>query len=89
MAKHHREGRVFIDWSQNNPAKTTIAPYSLRGREHPTVATPLIWDEVHSCRRADQLTFTPEDVLTRAARLGDLFGELESTRAPLRSSRES
>lgn len=39
MAKALREGKVFIDWSQNNPAKTTIAPYSLRGRDHPTVST--------------------------------------------------
>jgi bifunctional non-homologous end joining protein LigD len=84
MAKNRRAGKVFIDWSQNNPAKTTIAPYSLRGREHPTVATPLTWDEVHACRQVDQLTFTADDVLARTARLGDLFEELESTRAPLR-----
>ncbi|REH47378.1 bifunctional non-homologous end joining protein LigD [Kutzneria buriramensis] len=51
MAKAAGEGRVFIAWSQNNPAKTTISPYSLRGREHPTVATPVTWDEVSACRR--------------------------------------
>lgn len=39
MAKAQRTGRVFIDWSQNNPAETTIAAYSLRGREHLTVST--------------------------------------------------
>lgn len=46
MTKRVREGRVFIDWSQNNPNKTTIAPYSLRGRDHPFVAAPRTWDEV-------------------------------------------
>ena len=46
MAKAERAGRVFIDWSQNNAAKTTIAPYSLRGRAHPTVAAPRTWEEL-------------------------------------------
>ena len=40
MTKSLRAGKVFVDWSQNNGSKTTIAPYSLRGREHPTVAAP-------------------------------------------------
>ena len=46
MLKSLRPGKVFIDWSQNNASKTTIAPYSLRGREHPTVAAPRTWDEL-------------------------------------------
>ncbi|HJP72747.1 MAG TPA: DNA ligase D [Pseudonocardiaceae bacterium] len=86
MAKARRQGRVFVDWSQNSLAKTTIAPYSLRGREHPTVATPVTWDEVARCRRATQLVFTADDVLARIVRLGDLLAELNSTRAPLSSA---
>ena len=46
MTKSLRTGKVFLDWSQNSAAKTTIAPYSLRGREHPTVAAPRTWDEI-------------------------------------------
>jgi len=46
MTKTLRPGKVLLDWSQNNPAKTTIAPYSLRGRELPTVAAPRTWDEL-------------------------------------------
>ncbi len=46
MAKSLRRGKVFIDWSQNNGSKTTIAPYSLRGRSHPTVAAPRSWEEL-------------------------------------------
>ena len=46
MAKVLRAKKVFIDWSQNNGSKTTIAPYSLRGRDHPTVAAPRTWDEL-------------------------------------------
>src|SRR5690606_10023502 len=46
MAKSARGGKVFIDWSQNNAAKTTIAPYSLRGRARPWVAAPRTWDEL-------------------------------------------
>jgi bifunctional non-homologous end joining protein LigD len=83
MTKAVRTGKVFIDWSQNNPAKTTVAPYSLRGREHPTASTPLTWDEVRSCQRPEQLVFTADDVLDRVEELGDLFAGLADTRAAL------
>jgi len=83
MAKAQRTGRVFIDWSQNNVAKTTIAPYSLRGRERPTVSTPITWAEVRACRRPTQLVFTAEDVLDRVTEYGDLLADLDDTRAPL------
>lgn len=46
MAKAVRSGKVFLDWSQNNGKKTTISPYSLRGRTHPTVAAPRTWEEL-------------------------------------------
>jgi bifunctional non-homologous end joining protein LigD len=74
MAKKARPGKVFIDWSQNNPAKTTIAPYSLRARERPTVSTPLLWKEVEGCERPEDLVFTAPDVLARVEKRGDLFG---------------
>ncbi len=32
MKKELREGKVFVDWSQNDVSKTTIAVYSLRAR---------------------------------------------------------
>ncbi|GHH42073.1 hypothetical protein GCM10017774_37710 [Lentzea cavernae] len=74
---------MFIDWSQNNIAKTTISPYSLRDHDEPTVATPVTWAEVHSCRKPDELTFTADDVLKRTADLGDLFAMVAQERAPL------
>ena len=76
MTKAIRTGKVFIDWSQNNGKKTTVAPYSLRAREHPTVSTPLNWDEVADCTQVADLTFTAEDVPARVATFGDLFAPL-------------
>ncbi|WP_182907740.1 non-homologous end-joining DNA ligase [Microbispora sp. H13382] len=73
MAKKERPGKVFIDWSQNNPAKTTVAPYSLRAARRPTVSAPLLWEEVEACDSPDQLVFTAPDVLERVAEHGDLF----------------
>lgn len=67
MTKALRTGKVLIDWSQNNPAKTTIAPYSLRGKENPTVSTPIEWAEVEACRAAEELRFTAADVLARVS----------------------
>jgi bifunctional non-homologous end joining protein LigD len=48
MTKARRGGKVFLDWSQNSGSKTTIAPYSLRGREQPTVAAPRTWEEIEA-----------------------------------------
>ena len=76
MAKARRRGKVFVDWSQNNPAKTTIASYSLRGRTRPTVATPVTWEEVRSCRRPEDLTFLAPDLPVRLAEHGDLMAGL-------------
>jgi bifunctional non-homologous end joining protein LigD len=76
MARKLRTGKVFIDWSQNNPAKTTVAPYSLRARERPTVSTPLRWDEVEECKSPEQLVCTAAVVLERIETRGDLFGPL-------------
>jgi bifunctional non-homologous end joining protein LigD len=76
MTKSLRTGKVLIDWSQNNGAKTTVAPYSLRAREHPTVSTPVTWDEVTACRKPADLFFTAPDVLARAEGDGDLFAPL-------------
>jgi len=76
MTKSIRGGKVLFDWSQNNPAKTTVAPYSLRGRARPTVSTPVRWDEVEACAHADDLVFTAGQVLERTAQYGDLFAPL-------------
>lgn len=76
MTKAVRPGKVFLDWSQNNPAKTTVAPYSLRALPRPTVSTPVTWDEVAGCRAPGDLVFTAPEVLERVARLGDLFAPL-------------
>jgi bifunctional non-homologous end joining protein LigD len=66
---------VFVDWSQNDAGKSTVAPCSLRGYGVPTVSTPLTWDEVSRAAEGDvrHLPITPADALTRLDRLGDQF----------------
>ena len=73
MKKSLREGKVLVDWSQNNGNKTTITPYSLRGRERPTVAAPRTWRELASKDLA-QLEF--DEVLRRVKRRGDPLADL-------------
>ncbi len=73
MARSARIGKVLIDWSQNNGAKTTVAPYSLRGRARPTVAAPRTWAELDG---ADLRQLTADEVLARADEHGDLLAEL-------------
>ena len=73
MKRSQRDGKVFIDWSQNNGAKTTVSPYSLRGREQPWVAAPRTWKELAD-PNLQQLEY--EDVLARLADLGDPLAPL-------------
>jgi bifunctional non-homologous end joining protein LigD len=73
MAKAVRPGKVFIDWSQNSRHKTTVAVYSLRARPHPTVSTPVTWEEVEAAASGTALTFQAADVLARIEAHGDLF----------------
>ena len=73
MSKAARPGKVFVDWSQNNAAKTTIAPYSLRGRAQPTVAAPRTWAELDD---PDLRHLLFDEVLSRAAADGDLLAPL-------------
>jgi bifunctional non-homologous end joining protein LigD len=76
MAKELRKGKVFVDWSQNDRAKTTVSVYSLRARERPTASTPLRWEEVEEVvesEDADALRFEAPQVLERVGEHGDLF----------------
>ena len=75
MTKSLRAGKVFVDWSQNNGSKTTIAPYSLRGREYPTVAAPRSWEELDD-KKLRQLRY--DEVLKRVQRDGDLLAPLDA-----------
>lgn len=75
MTKARRSGKVFLDWSQNAGSKTTVSPYSLRGRERPTVATPVTWAEVEEGAEDEEglRQFRYDEVLDRVAEHGDLF----------------
>jgi bifunctional non-homologous end joining protein LigD len=86
MAKNLRPGKVFIDWSQNNAAKTTVAPYSLRAQSVPSVSTPLTWDEVAAGadgKRPATKPYTAAEVLRRVEKSGDLLAPLLDGGPPL------
>ena len=92
MTKAKRPGKVFIDWSQNNRAKTTIGVYSLRARAQPSVSTPITWDEVETAasgERGSGPVFLADDVVERVRRHGDLFAPVASLRQELPAPRSS
>jgi bifunctional non-homologous end joining protein LigD len=86
MKKSLREGKVFVDWSQNDEHKTTINVYSLRAKERPTVSTPVSWQEVESCLKkedAELLVFDSQQVLARVEKTGDLFAQVQTLKQHL------
>ena len=72
MTKARRQGKVLLDWSQNTWSKTTVTPYSLRGREQPRVAAPRTWDELDD----DLAQLSPAQVLQRLEVDGDLLDDI-------------
>jgi bifunctional non-homologous end joining protein LigD len=81
MTKSRRAGKVLIDWSQNDRHKTTVCVYSLRGKQRPTVSTPLEWEEVETAlakEDRDRLVFDHAAALRRVEARGDLFAPLLS-----------
>ena len=87
MTRSLRPGKVFIDWSQNAAAKTTVAPYSLRAQPGPTVSAPLTWDEVEA-GHVVATDLTAAVVLERVEEWGDLLEPLlePGTEVPVRAT---
>jgi bifunctional non-homologous end joining protein LigD len=86
MKKDLRKGKVLVDWSQNDEHKTTVAVYSLRAKERPTVSTPVEWKEVERALKRedrDALTFEAKDVLKRVEKRGDLFAPVAELKQKL------
>lgn len=86
MEKSIRKNKVLIDWSQNTASKTTVSVYSVRALDTPSVSTPVTWDELDealSAGDAAMLRFTPDDVLERVQRLGDLHSPVLERRQDL------
>ena len=76
MSKARRPGKVFVDWSQNDQHKTTACAYTLRATESPQVSTPVSWKELEAVAKSgdvNKLVFSPEQVIARVAKFGDLF----------------
>lgn len=78
MTRQLRDGKVFVDFSQNAAAKTTATPYTVRAREEPTVSAPVTWEEVESCEQPADLVFLAGQMVGRLERHGELLAPLVS-----------
>jgi bifunctional non-homologous end joining protein LigD len=83
MDRRLRRGRIFIDWSQNDPGRTTVAPYSMRASGGPSVSAPVTWDEVEGCEEPGALALITDQVLARVEEHGDLMAPLLEKGPPL------
>lgn len=81
--KSSRRKKVLIDWAQNAPSRTTVAVYSVRARDEPTVSTPVTWEEVEGARSAKDLTFDTGAALGRLDQHGDLMAPVLSIQQEL------
>jgi bifunctional non-homologous end joining protein LigD len=89
MSKSQRNGKIFVDWSQNDSHKTTVCGYSLRARSTPTVSTPVTWKEIKAAvklGKVDGLVFEADKVLRRVSRGKDPFEPINSLKQKLPKS---
>jgi bifunctional non-homologous end joining protein LigD len=71
-AKSSRSGRARLDYTQNQPIKTLVAPYAVRPAIGAPVSTPISWDELDDPElRPDRWTI--RDVVERVEEVGDRF----------------
>jgi bifunctional non-homologous end joining protein LigD len=73
IEKSKRRKKVLVDWAQNAPSRTTVAVYSVRAKDFPSVSTPVTWDEVQDAKSVADLTFDTQATLDRLRRHGDLM----------------
>ena len=78
IEKVSRRKKVLIDWAQNAPSRTTVAVYSVRAREFPSVSMPVTWDEVAGADSADIFRYDTTAALERIEARGDLMGPVLS-----------
>jgi bifunctional non-homologous end joining protein LigD len=67
-------GKVSLDYMFNEEERNLIAPYSLVHGELPTVATPLLWEEVKEGLHPED--FDHETIFKRLRQVGDPFETL-------------
>ena len=78
IEKVSRRKKVLIDCAQNAPSRTTVAVYSVRAREFPSVSTPVTWDEIEGAGSPAALQFDTAAARKRIEDRGDLMGPVLS-----------
>lgn len=86
VRKNKRRGRLFMDYTRNAYAQTSVAPYALRARPGAPVAMPLAWDELPRLKNARQ--YTIKNALARLGRTGDAWKGMNARVYPLSALRE-
>lgn len=81
-SKADRGGRARLDYTQNAPIKTLVAPYAVRPRPGAPVSAPIRWEELDDADLAPD-RWTIRNVVDRVAELGDLWAGLQDDAQPL------
>ena len=85
--KAKRRNRVFIDLARNAYAQTAVAPYSVRARERPYVATPLDWKEVNNAGLT-ATGYTIRNIFRRLGQREDPWRDMNRYASSMEAARE-
>ena len=58
ISKEKRKGKILIDIYRNHLSNTTVAPFSLRGKENAPISMPIRWEDIDSLDSAQQFTLS-------------------------------
>jgi bifunctional non-homologous end joining protein LigD len=81
-AKAERGGKARLDYTQNAPIKTLVAPYAVRPRPGAPVSAPIRWEELDDPDLVPD-RWTVRTLPGRVAELGDLWAGLQGDRQVL------
>lgn len=69
MSKEMRLDKIFIDYLRNGRGSTSVAAYSTRLTNLPTLSIPIAWSELKTCTSADY--YTIDNILPRLKKIAD------------------
>ncbi len=84
-----RKGRLFIDFTRNAYAQTSVSPYAVRAQLGAPIATPITWKELEKNRKLHSQSFTIKNIMARLKKQGDPWEKINTIKQSLAQAKKN